>query len=91
MYLISLKQRQIDIVRKLEARQRIYGEIQKMREEGKALTLSDEELQLLKSFRRFKLRMIKTSEIFNWQTTSSTGIEIVQDTAEIIHPNELNG
>ena len=77
-----------DLIKKLEARQVIYGEIEKMREEGLALTLTDEEIRMLEAFRRFKLRMRKASEVFTWQTHVPEGIQVVQDTAEIVSPQD---
>jgi hypothetical protein len=75
-------------LRKLEQRNRIHQEIEAMRAEGKALTLNDEEIELLTSFRRFKLRMRKDGETFTWQTRKPEGIQIVEETAEIVHPRE---
>jgi hypothetical protein len=46
-----------DEIAQLEARARVISEIEKMRAEGKALTLSEEEMQMLAAFRRFKLRI----------------------------------
>jgi len=77
-----------DLVQKLEARSLIHAEIEKMRSEGKALTLSDEEFSLLESFRRFKLRMRKDGEMFSWQTRKPEGVQIVEETANIVHPSE---
>ena len=83
-----MKAERADLVKKLEARSLIHAEIEKMRSEGKALTLSDEEFSLLESFRRFKLRMRKDGEMFSWQTRKPEGVEIVEETANIVHPNE---
>ncbi len=58
----------VDEIRKLEARARVRHEIDAMRAEGKALTLTDEELQMLHSFRRFQANMRKDGESFTWQT-----------------------
>jgi hypothetical protein len=80
---------EMDEVRQLEARHRVISEIEKMRAEGKALTLSDEEMELLASFRRFKLRMRKDGETFTWQTRRPEGVEIVEETAMIVHPSEV--
>jgi len=77
-----------DAIRNMKARSRIHQEIEAMRAEGKALTLTDEEIRLLESFRRFKIRMRKNGEVFTWQTALPNGVELVKDTAEIIHPNE---
>lgn len=78
-----------DAVKKLEARAVIHQEIEAMKSEGKALTLADEEWRMLESFRRFKIRMRKNGEVFTWQTRLPEGIEIVQDTAEILMPEEV--
>jgi hypothetical protein len=80
---------ELDAFKKLEARARIHEQIEAMRSEGKALTLTDEELNMLKSFRRFKLRIRKDGEVFTWQTRKPDGIQIVEETAEIVHPNEV--
>lgn len=74
--------------RNLEARNRIHQEIEAMRAEGKALSLTDEEVDLLSSFRRFKLRMRKNGETFKWQTSMPEGVQIVEETAQILHPKE---
>jgi hypothetical protein len=79
----------LDELKKLEARARVHQEIELMRAEGKALTLSDEEMDMLQSFRRFKLRMRQNGEVFRWQTTRPDSIQIVEETAEIVHPNEV--
>lgn len=84
-----MKAERTDLVKKLEARSLIHAEIEKMRSEGKALTLSGEEFSLLESFRRFKLRMRKDGEMFSWRTRKPEGIEIIEETAEIVHPSEL--
>ncbi len=77
-----------DAMKKLEARARVHQEIEAMRAEGKALTLTDEEIDLLGAFRRFKLRMRKDGETFTWQTRKPQGVQIVEETALIVHPNE---
>ncbi len=79
---------ELDAIKKLEARARVHQEIELMKTEGKALELSDEEERMLHSFRRFKLRMRKHGEVFTWQTRRVEGVQLVEDTAEIIHPNE---
>lgn len=70
-----------DQVKKLEARARIHQEIEAMRAEGKAFTLTDEEISMLESFRRFKLRMRKDGEVFKWQTRKPEGVQLVEETA----------
>lgn len=77
-----------DLIRKMEARSRVHHEIELMKEEGKALVLSEEEENMLRSFRRFKLRMRKDGEVFTWQTRRPDGVVVADETAEIIHPSE---
>jgi hypothetical protein len=59
-----------------------------MKAEGKALELSDEEIDLLRAFRRFKIRLRKDGEVFRWQTRKPEGVQLVEDTAEVILPAE---
>lgn len=77
-----------DEIRNLESRPRIHREIERMKEEGKALVLTDEEERMLHSFRRFKLRMRKHGEVFTWQTRKPEGVQLAEETTEIIHPSE---
>jgi hypothetical protein len=77
-----------DAIKKLEARSRVHEQIELMKAEGKAFELTSEEEDLLRSFRRFKLRMRKDGEVFTWQTRRPEGVQIVQETAEIRHPAE---
>ena len=79
---------ELDAIKKLEARARVHQEIELMRGEGKALTLTDEEISMLQAFRRFKLRMRKPMEVFNWSTNRPDGVQLVDETAEIVHPSE---
>ena|ERR1700733_5020754 len=78
-----------DHLKALEARGRVHKEIEAMKAEGKALELSDEEEQMLKSFRRFKLRMRKNGEVFKWQTHVPEGVQIAKETGAIVHPQEV--
>jgi hypothetical protein len=73
----------------LEARRHINEQIAAMKAEGKAYELSDEEEQMILAFRRFKLRIRHHGEVFKWQTRKPEGVQIVEDTAEIIHPQEV--
>jgi len=82
---------ELDAIKMLEARARVHQEIQSMKAEGKALELSDEEERMLHSFRRFKLRMRKHGEVFTWQTRKPEGVQLVEETAEILHPSEVPG
>ncbi len=79
----------LDEIKKLEARARIHQEIELMKEEGKALVLTEEEENLLRSFRRFKLRMRKNGEVFTWQTRLPEGVQILSETAFIELPEEI--
>jgi hypothetical protein len=79
----------LDEVRQLEARLRVHQEIELMKAEGSALVLTDEEQDMLRSFRRFKLRMRKHGEVFNWQTQMPEGVQIAEETANILHPSEV--
>lgn len=78
-----------DQVEQLEAQARVRDQIDAMRAEGKALELSEEEVRLLESFRRFKLRMRKDGEVFKWQTRRPEGVQVVGDTALIVAPEEV--
>lgn len=78
-----------DQIKKMEVRARIQQEIAAMRAEGKAYTLTDEEISMIESFRRFKLRMRKDGEVFTFQTRRPEGVQIVEDTVQIIHPSEV--
>lgn len=81
---------EMDHVKKMEARMRVQQEIELMKSERKVFELTDEEEQMLLSFRRFKLRMRKQGEVFTWQTRKPDGVQIASDTAEIIHPSEVS-
>lgn len=78
----------IDEIKQLEARTRVKDVITQMRESGEALTLSEEEENLLWAFRRFKLRMKKQGEVFKWQTRLPEGVQLVSETALIELPEE---
>ena len=71
-----------------EAQSRIHSIIEQMKDEGKALVLTGEEEKMLRSFRRFKLRMRKDGEVFTWQTRREEGVQLAEETAEIVHPAE---
>ncbi len=78
-----------DDLKQLEARTRVHKEIEAMKAEGKALELSEEEENMLRSFRRFKLRMRKRVETFTWQTRVGDDVVLVKETGNIVHPNEV--
>src|SRR5882672_10542475 len=79
----------LDSIRQLEARTRVAKEIELMKAEGKALELSDEEAEMLHSFRRFKLRMCKTHDTFKWYTAKPEGVQLAAETCLIVHPQEV--
>lgn len=79
---------QLDAVAQCETSARVRKELDKMKESCEAMVLSSEEDSMLRQFRRFKLRMRKNGEVFTWQTRKPEGIEIVQETAMVIHPAE---
>lgn len=74
-----------DEVRQMEARSRVRKEIDAMLHSGEAKTLTAEEVQLVESFRRFKLKMNKPAGMFNFQTRRGEG---VAEPAEIATPAE---
>jgi len=80
----------LDDILRLEAGIRVREEIEKMRSTGEAVALSDEEMGLLQAFRRFKLRMRSQEETFTWRTNRPEGVQLVEETAEIVHPTEGN-
>ena len=78
---------EIEAIKILE-RSRVHHEIERMKAEGAALVLVEEEERLLHSFRRFKLRMRRNGEVFTWQTRMPGGVQLAEETAEIVHPSE---
>lgn len=78
-----------DAFEQLKARARVIDEIAAMKAEGKALTLTDEEMDMLQSFRRFKLRMRKNGEVFKWQTRLPEGVTIAEESGLVVHPQEM--
>lgn len=78
-----------DEMKLLEARARVGDVIELMKAEGKALVLTEEEEQMLRSFRRFKLRMRKNGEVFKWQTVKPSEVTLAEETGLIVHPQEV--
>jgi hypothetical protein len=83
------KSEMLDAIKNMEARSRVHDVIDQMKEEGKALVLSSEEENMLRSFRRFKLRMRKQGEVFTWQTRIPEGVDLVEDSGLVMHPSEV--
>jgi hypothetical protein len=80
---------EVDAFKQLEARSRVAKVIESMKAEGKALELSNDEEQMLHSFRRFKLRMRKDGEVFKWQSRRPEGVTIAEESGLITHPQEV--
>lgn len=78
-----------DVVRKLEAHAHTTAVLEEMRAEGKVITMTEEEIQVLEAFRRFKARVRKNGEVFRWQTSKPEGVQLASDTSLITHPNEV--
>ena len=70
----SLSAAMKDAVRKLEARAIVHETVERMKADGEAFELTEEEEKLLVAFRRFKLRMRKDGEVFTWQTRKPEGV-----------------
>jgi hypothetical protein len=76
----------------------IKSQIEMMKIEGKALELSEDEIAMIQDYRRFRLRLRKAPIVtgtkaesrqwFQWRASIPEGVELVQDTAEIILPSE---
>lgn len=77
-----------DTVRRLEAEALVHTHLEKMKEEGLALVLTEDEEAMLLSYRRRLLRCRKNGEIFTWQMRLPAGVQIVEETAEVVHPRE---
>lgn len=63
-----------DELKQAEASARVRKEIKRMLARGDAFTLSEEEEQMLLSFRKFRSEMRKQSAVFTWQTTKPDSI-----------------
>lgn len=59
---------QPDEVQKAVARAVMEGIFNAMREDGQILHLSDEEIRMIRSFRKFKETIKKSGKVFTWQT-----------------------
>ncbi len=68
---------ELDAIKTLEARSRIRHEIERMKAEGEAMQLTDEE------------RMTKHGQVFTWQSRMPEGVQIVEETALVAHPSEV--
>ena len=71
-------------------KERSTRETKQMTEDGEALILSDEEIAVVRSFRRFKTMMRKDGEVFKWQTRRESGVVLAEETALIYQPQEVS-
>lgn len=77
-----------DAIRRMEAHARVHDVIAAMKEEGKALELTEEEERLLRSFRRFKISC-KPGAVFKWQTRPDpAGVVLAEETGLVRDPQE---
>lgn len=79
---------ELDTIKRMETAARVRSVIDSMKVEGQVFTLTDEEVLMLTSFRRFKLNIRKDGAVFTWQTRKPAEVEIVEETALIVHPSE---
>ena len=73
------------LTRKQLAANSVREEIAKLEEAGKILNLTNEEIRLLRSFRKFKLLTKKSGEVFKWQTSPLIDHSIITLQDEAIH------
>jgi Zn-dependent metalloprotease len=80
---------QMDELAELEARARLRKQMKQMIATKEINILSEEEENMIHSFRRFKTRMRKNGQVFTWQTRMPEGVQVVDDSALVLHPNEV--
>ncbi len=91
----ELRDRSTDALEKLFdhervlAQQVIRSQVDQMLASGEALTLTDEEERMLRSFRRFKLSC-KPGAVFKWQTRPEEGVLVSQETGLVRDPQEVS-
>lgn len=79
-----------DMFAKAENAERsVSRKLNEMVERDEVLIMTDEEERMVRSFRRFKLRMRKDGEVFKWQTARDPGVVAATDTALILDPQEV--
>lgn len=67
------------------AAETVRAEMAEMEAAGKVLQLTDEEIRLLRSFRRFKSTTTKAGSVFKWQTRPIEGDALVVEAGESVH------
>jgi hypothetical protein len=76
------------------AAETVRAEMAAMEAAGKVLQLTDEEMRLLRSFRRFKAMAKKAGEVFKWQTRPlDANVLVVEggESAHITDPQDVSG
>lgn len=69
-------------------------EMAEMEAAGKILKLTDEEIRLLRSFRRFKSTATKAGVVFKWQTRPLEDDVLVVNVGDLVHitdPQDMSG
>ena len=81
-------------LRREMAAETVRAEMAEMEAAGKILKLTDEEIRLLRSFRRFKSTTKKAGEVFKWQTVPLQADVLVVEGGEAVHivdPQDVSG
>lgn len=76
------------------AAETVRAEMAEMEAAGKILKLTDEEIRILRSFRRFKATVKKAGEVFKWQTIPLDAGVLIVDGGEAVHisdPQDVSG
>jgi hypothetical protein len=84
----EIERRATTLERKLEAQILAAREVERMKAEGEAHEISDEEVRMIRALRRFKARC-KPGGVFKWQTRPIEGVTIHEDTSLIQDPQEV--
>ena len=76
------------------AKELIDAELAAMRDSGEIKLLTDEEVRLLRSFRRFKLTVKRAGVVFRWQTgpmaEDDLRLIVTEDTGLIRDPQDVS-
>ena len=79
-----------DKLNRLEAETLVHDEIERMKDQGEAFVISEEEEKMLVAFRAFKLRMRHHVEFFRWKTQIEKGVVLAKTSGLIVHPQEVD-
>jgi hypothetical protein len=77
-----------DVLKQLEAKALVHQEIEKMKASGEALVLTEEEMAMLASFRRYKSTLTNQGK-FKWTTKPETSVTLAPEQSLIVHPSEV--